>query len=92
MSSAGAKNASEAIELQSAYWRKQLSRLQTQAEEVHALSTRITANVTGPVDSEVARAGAKPQGANFLDSRWSSDAHRSGKARWVFAAQLAPLR
>ena len=66
MSLAGAKNASEAIELQSAYWRKQLSRLQTQAEEVHALSTRITANVTEPVESEVARAGAKPSRRKFF--------------------------
>ena len=60
MSLAGAKNAAEAMELQSVYWRKQLSRLQTQAEEVRALSTRITANVTEPIHSEVARAGAKP--------------------------------
>ena len=60
MSLAGAKNASEAMELQSAYWRTQLSRLQTQAEEVRALSTRITAKVTEPIESEIARAGAKP--------------------------------
>lgn len=59
MSLAGAKNASEAMELQSAYWRKQLSHLQTQADEVRALSTRITADVTEPIESEVARAGAK---------------------------------
>ena len=50
MSLAGAKNAAEAMELQSAYWRKQLSRWQTQAEEVRALSTRITANVTEPIE------------------------------------------
>jgi hypothetical protein len=60
MSLAGAKNAAEAMELQSAYWRKQLSRLQTQTEEVRALSTRITANVTEPIESEVTRAGGKP--------------------------------
>ena len=60
MSLAGAKNAAEVMELQSAYWRKQLTRLQIQAEEVRALSTRITANVTEPIESEVARAGAKP--------------------------------
>ena len=59
VSLAGAKNAADAMELQSASRRKQLSRLQTQAEEVRALSTRITANVTEPIDSEVARAGAK---------------------------------
>ena len=66
MSLAGAKNAAEAMELQSAYWRKQLSRLQTQAEEVRALSTRITANVTEPIDSEVARAGAKSSRHKFF--------------------------
>ena len=66
MSLAGAKNASEAIQLQSAYWRKQLSRLQTQAEEVRVLSTRITANVTEPIESEVARVGAKPSRRKFF--------------------------
>jgi hypothetical protein len=62
---AGAKNASEAMELQSVYWRKQLNRLQTQAEEVRALSTRITANVTEPNESRVTRAGAKSSRRNF---------------------------
>lgn len=65
MSLAGAKNAAEAMELQSAYWRKQLSRLQTQAEEVRALSTRITANVTEPIGSEVTRVGAKSSRRKF---------------------------
>ena len=66
MSLAGAKSASEATELQSAYWRKQLSRLQTQAEEVRALSARITANVTEPIGSEVARAGVKSSRRKFF--------------------------
>jgi hypothetical protein len=66
MSLAGAKNAAEVMELQSAYWRKQLSRLQTQAEEVRALSTRITANVTEPIGSEVTRAGAKSSRRRFF--------------------------
>ena len=65
MSLAGAKNASEAMELQSVYWRKQLNRLQTQAEEVRALSIRITANVTEPNESRVTRAGAKSSRRNF---------------------------
>jgi phasin len=63
---AGARNLTEVIELQSAYWRKQLSRLQTQAEELRALSTRITANVTEPIESEIARAGAKTSRRKFL--------------------------
>ena len=62
---AGARNLTEVMELQSAYWRKQLSRLQTQAEEVRALSTRITANVTEPIKSGVTRAGAKSSRRNF---------------------------
>ena len=66
MSLAGAKNAAEAMELQSAYWRKQLTRLQTQSEEVRALSTRITANVTEPIGSEVTRAGAKSARRKFF--------------------------
>ena len=66
MSLAGAKSAAEAMELQSAYWRKQLSRLQTQAEEVRALSTRITANVTEPIDFEVTRVGAKSSRRKFF--------------------------
>ena len=66
MSLAGAKNAAEVMELQSAYWRKQLSRLQTQAEEVRALSTRITANVTEPIGSEVTRVGAKSSRPKFF--------------------------
>jgi len=64
MSLAGAKNASEAMELQSVYWRKQLNRLQTQAEEVRALSTRITASLTEP--TEGARGGAKPARRKFF--------------------------
>jgi hypothetical protein len=55
MSLAGAKNAVEAMELQSAYWRKQLGRLQTQAEEMRALSNRLTANVAKPIESKVTR-------------------------------------
>jgi phasin len=62
---AGARNLTEVMELQSAYWRKQLNRLQTQAEEVRALSTRITANVTEPNESRVTRAGAKSSRRNF---------------------------
>jgi hypothetical protein len=63
---ARARNMAEVMEMQSAYWRKQLSRLQTQAEEVRALSTRITANVTEPIGSEITRAGAKSARRNFF--------------------------
>ncbi len=50
---AGAKNLAEAMELQAAYWRKQFRDLSAQAEEVRALSTKVTANVVEPINSRV---------------------------------------
>ena len=41
---AGAKNLAVMVELQSAFWRKQFGVLTAQAEEVHALSTKVTAD------------------------------------------------
>jgi phasin len=46
---AGAKNLAEAMELQGAYWRKQLETLTAQAEEVHTLSARVTADAAEPM-------------------------------------------
>src|SRR3974377_991162 len=46
---AGAKNLSEAMELQGTYWRNQLDTLRAQAEEVRTLSTRVAANTTEPM-------------------------------------------
>ena len=43
---AGAKNLSEIVELQTAHWRKQFDALTAQAEEVRALSTKVTADTT----------------------------------------------
>jgi hypothetical protein len=42
---ARAKNLAEVMELQAAYWRKQFRNLSVQAEEVRALSPKLTANV-----------------------------------------------
>jgi hypothetical protein len=42
---AGAKNLPEVMEVHEAYWRKQFGELRMQAEEVRALSTKVTANV-----------------------------------------------
>jgi hypothetical protein len=53
MNLAGAKNVAEAVEMQSAYWRKQLGQLQAQAEEVEALLSRLNANVTEPIEAQV---------------------------------------
>jgi phasin len=58
MNLAGAKNVAEAVELQSAYWRKQLSQLQAQAEEVEALLSRLNANVTEPMEAQWKPGGA----------------------------------
>jgi hypothetical protein len=53
MSLAGAKNVAEAVEMQSAYWRKQLGQMQAQAEEVRALLSRLNANVTEPIEPQM---------------------------------------
>jgi hypothetical protein len=58
MNLAGAKNAAEAVEMQSAYWRKQLGQLQAQAEEVRALLSRLNANVTEPIETQIKAGGA----------------------------------
>jgi phasin len=46
---AGAKNLAEAMELQGAYWRKQLDALAAQAEEVRTLSTQVAADAAKPI-------------------------------------------
>lgn len=46
---AGARNLPEVLELQAAYWRKLFGELQTQAEEVRALSTKVSADVVKPI-------------------------------------------
>jgi phasin len=45
---AGAKNLSEIVELQTAHWRKQFDALTAQAEQVRALSTKVTADTAEP--------------------------------------------
>ena len=52
---AGAKNLAEAMELQGAYWRKQLDALTAQAEEVRTLSTKVTADAAAPMKALTAR-------------------------------------
>jgi hypothetical protein len=49
----GAKNVADVMKLQSMYWRKQIGHLQTQAEELRALSTRLTENVTAPIEAQM---------------------------------------
>ena len=52
---AGAKNVSEMVDLQAAYWRKLLSTLPSQAEEVRALSTKVAAAAGEPLKEQVKR-------------------------------------
>jgi hypothetical protein len=51
---AGVKNLAEAMELQGAYWRKQFDVLGAQAEEVRALSAKVTAEMAAPIKAQVA--------------------------------------
>jgi len=51
---AGAKNLAEWLELQAAYWRKQLGALTAQAEEFHSLSTKVAADAAAPMKVHVA--------------------------------------
>jgi phasin len=52
---AGAKNLSEMVELQAAYWQKLLGALTSQAEEVRALWTKATAAAGEPLKEQVQR-------------------------------------
>ena len=52
---AGAKDLADIVELQRAYWQKQFGALASQAEEVRVLSTKITADATKPIKSQIAR-------------------------------------
>ena len=52
---AGAKNLSEMVELQVAYWQKLLGALTSQAEEVRALSTKVAAAAGEPLKEQVKR-------------------------------------
>ena len=52
---AGAKNLADIVELQAAFWRKQFGVLTAQAEEVRALSTKVTADAAEPIKSQMAR-------------------------------------
>jgi len=52
---AGAKNLSEMVELQVAYWQKLLDALTSQAEEVRALATKMAAAAGEPLKEQVKR-------------------------------------
>jgi len=50
----GAKNLTDIVELQAAFWRKQFGVLTAQAEEVRALSMKVTADAAEPLKSQIA--------------------------------------
>ena len=52
---AAAKSLADMVELQAAFWRKQFGVLTAQAEEVRALSTKVTADAAEPIKSQMAR-------------------------------------
>jgi phasin len=52
---AGAKNLADMVELQASFWRKQFGILTAQAEEVRALSSKVTADAAEPIKSQIAR-------------------------------------
>jgi hypothetical protein len=49
------KNLADALEVQTAYWRRQFGELRMQAEEVRVLLERVTATVAEPIKEEVGR-------------------------------------
>jgi phasin len=53
---AGAKNLAEAMELQASYWREQFNELRAQAEEVQALTRKVSADVAEPIRSQFGEA------------------------------------
>jgi hypothetical protein len=53
VSLARAKNVAEIMELQVAYWRKQLNELAAQAGDMRALSTTVAADVAAPLRTHV---------------------------------------
>jgi phasin len=52
---ARAKTLTDIVQLQAAFWRKQFAVLTAQAEEVRALSTKVTADAAESIKSQMAR-------------------------------------
>jgi phasin len=61
---AGAKNLSETVELQTAYWQKLVGTLTSQAEEIRALSTKMAAAAGEPLKEQVKRGVDERRKAN----------------------------
>lgn len=52
---AGARNVTEVMELQAAYWNKQFAALRSQADEMRALSTKVTAKTAERMQAQTTR-------------------------------------
>jgi hypothetical protein len=52
---ASAKTLAEVVELRATYWRKQLSTLAAQAEEVRALSAKVAVDMAAPIKAHATR-------------------------------------
>ncbi len=52
---AGARTLTDMVQLQTAYWRQQFGALSAQAEEVRALSTKLTDAAAAPMKAHMAR-------------------------------------
>jgi phasin len=61
---AGAKNLADMVELQAAYWRKQFGALTAQAEEVRALSTKVSADTSEAIKAHLADGADKVRRAH----------------------------
>jgi len=61
---ATARTFAEMVELGPTYWRKQLSALVTQAEEVHASSAKVAADIAAPIKTHLMRSIEQLTGAN----------------------------
>jgi phasin family protein len=59
---AGAKNLTDMVELQTAFWRKQFGALTAQAEEVRELSTKVTADAAQAIKAHMTRGVNGPKG------------------------------
>ena len=77
---AGAKNLAEIVELQAAHWRKQFGGLTSQAEEVRALSTKVTADANEPLKAHVKRGAdelGRVNGVPIYDDRDNQQGHHT---------------
>jgi len=62
---ATARTFAEMVELRATYWRKHLSALSAQAEEVRALSTKVAADMAAPIKARVTHSIEQLAGADI---------------------------